>query len=172
MLRTSFLLQKFKKGSNSVLVTGLWFLHTAISFMTLYQCTKFQLLEIRSGQFFLLQKLMEVNTGDRVMVMAFCNSPYQCIKFHWITFNTFRDTLGTKVWRTDGRTDKAATVCLGSIKTNVWRTDEGSEGRTDRRMDGRTTWRLYALPSGRIKNILENVSKCPGGCIVNIRLGG
>ena len=37
-----------------------------------------------------------LNTGDRVLVIAFCNSfmaHYQCIKFHLFIFNTFRDML-------------------------------------------------------------------------------
>ena len=41
-----------------------------------------------------------INTGDRVMVLAFCNSPHgplSGIKFHLFIFNTFRDMLRTSL---------------------------------------------------------------------------
>ena len=41
-----------------------------------------------------------VNTDDRVMVLAFCNSlhsSHHCMKFHLFIFNTFRDMLRTSL---------------------------------------------------------------------------
>ena len=44
MLQTSFLLQKLRRVvTPQILVAGLWFLHSAIPFIALYQCIKFHL---------------------------------------------------------------------------------------------------------------------------------
>ena len=75
MRQTSFLLQNFKRESNSV------------------------------------------NTGDTVMVLAFCNYPYSPLSVYQISLNYLqyfkRYTPDKSVTdgRTEGRTDKAATIC-------------------------------------------------------------
>ena len=78
MLQTSFLLQKLRREvTPSIMVTGLWFLHSAISFMALYQCIKFHLFILNTSRDMLRTSLLlhklEI-TFDRVMVLALCTS--------------------------------------------------------------------------------------------------
>ena len=74
MLRTSLLLQKLKrKITLKLLVLELRFLHSALSRMAVYQCIKFHLITFYTAK--IKKGSNSVNTGDRVMVLAFCNSP-------------------------------------------------------------------------------------------------
>ena len=83
MLRTSLLLQKLEREINlKLLVIELGFLYSALPLRAFYECIKFHLIPFYSFRYmlwasFLLQKLSSsVNTGDRFMVLAFCNSPH------------------------------------------------------------------------------------------------
>ena len=108
MLRTSFLLQKLRREVIPyILVTGLWFLHSAIHLMALYQCSKFHLFIFNTFRdmlwtSLLLQKLeREITLKLLVIELRFLHSALslmavcQCIKFYLISFYTFRDMLQT-----------------------------------------------------------------------------
>ena len=71
-------------------MTELWFLHSALA---ICQCTKFHLIPfytlrdmLRTS--LLLQKLRSntINSGDRVMVLAFCDSPYSPLSVYQVSF--------------------------------------------------------------------------------------
>ena len=76
---------------------GLWFLHSAIPLMALYQCIKFNLIPLYTFRdmlqtSFLLQKIKKgsnsINTLDRVMILAFCTSSDSPLSNYQISFNS------------------------------------------------------------------------------------
>ena len=100
MLRTSLLLQKLERGkiTPKLLVIELWFLHSALPLMAFYQCLEFHLIpfctfryapaklftaKIKKGRY-------SVKTGDRVIVLAFCNSPYGPLSVYQVSLNDFQ----------------------------------------------------------------------------------
>ena len=117
MLQTSLLLQKIRKGNNSVKACDIvQVLDYALPLMAIYQYIKFHLIPfitfrdmLRTN--FLLQKIKKgsnsVNTGDRVMVLAFCNSPHGPLSVYQVSFNylQFWELCSGQKWRTDTRTD-------------------------------------------------------------------
>ena len=98
MLRKSFLLQKLRRAVTPlILVTELWFLHSAICFMALYQCIKFRLCifntfrdMLQTG--LLLQKIRKGNnsviTCDRVTILAVCIFSDGCLSMYQVSFNS------------------------------------------------------------------------------------
>ena len=110
MLQTSLLLLKLEREITlKLLVIELQFLHSALPLMAVYQCIKFHLIPFYTFRnmlrtSFLLQKLRrEVTPKILVIGLWFLHAAiplmalYQCIKFHLITFNTFRDMLQTRM---------------------------------------------------------------------------
>ena len=70
-------------------------LFNSLLYFQRYPLDKLNIAKIRKGS-------NSVNTGDRVMVHAFCHSRYgplsvYQVPFHLITFNTFRDMLWTSL---------------------------------------------------------------------------
>ena len=64
-----------------------------------YASVRFLTAKIKKGS-------KSVNAGDRVIVLAFCNSPHGHLSVYQVSFNylhNFRDMLRTKVCWTDGR---------------------------------------------------------------------
>ena len=96
LLRTIFLLQKLRKEVIPyILVTGLWFLHSAIFLRALYQCINFSLFIFNTFLDMLRTSLLLQNNLEREITMSllvielrFFHSAlslmavYQCIKFH------------------------------------------------------------------------------------------
>ena len=82
-----------------ILVIVLWFLHSAISLMALYQCIKFHLITFNTFknmlwtssllQKFGREKFLFLHSAFSLMDL------YRCIKLHSIPFFTFRDMLRT-----------------------------------------------------------------------------
>ena len=80
-----------------------WFLHSGLLLIALSQCVKLCLIPINIFRDMFRTNLLlskigkgnkSINTGDIVMVLAFCTAPntvYQYIKFHLFIFNTFKD---------------------------------------------------------------------------------
>ena len=98
-----FIIAKVKTGSNSIILAlctisdGLLSMYQ-VSFDSLlyfqrYALNKFNIAKIRKGN-------NSINTGDRVMVIAFYTFPHSSLplfKFHLFIFNTFRDMLRTSL---------------------------------------------------------------------------
>ena len=95
MLRTSLLMQKIRKGNNSVItcdrITVFVLCTSSDGSMLMYKVSFHSLLYFQryTPDKLFIAKIERgnnsINTGDRVMVLAFCKSPhdlYQCIKFH------------------------------------------------------------------------------------------
>ena len=97
MLRTSLLLQKLEREITlSLPVIELRFLHSAFSLMAVYQCIKFHLIPSYTSRDMLRTSVLlqniekgsnSVNTGDRVMVLAFCNSPHGPLSVYQVSLN-------------------------------------------------------------------------------------
>ena len=77
-------------------VTELRFLHSALSLLALYQYIKFHFIPFYTFRdmlrtSFLLQKLnrgsYSENTSNRVMVLAFCNSPHGPLSVYQVSLN-------------------------------------------------------------------------------------
>ena len=97
MIQTSFLLQKLRREVTSYkLLTRLWFLNSAISFIALYQCIEFHLFIVNTFRDILQTRLLLLRL-ERVITLKllvidlrFLHSAfsliavYQCIKFHLI----------------------------------------------------------------------------------------
>ena len=97
MLRTNLLFQKLEREITlKLLVIELQFLHSALPLMAVYQCIKFHLISFYTFRdmlrtSFLLQKIKKgsnsLNTGDRVMVFVFCNSPHSPLSVYLVSLN-------------------------------------------------------------------------------------
>ena len=118
---------KMKKGSNSVNTVDRVMVFAMCNFpygpLSVHQVSfnslNCLLSEICSGQTF-IGKMKKgsnsINTVDRVMVLALCNCPHGPLPVYQVSFKLSSILLeicsGQKCdRRTDGRTDKAATIC-------------------------------------------------------------
>ena len=88
---------------------GLWFLHSAISFIAFYHCIGFYLFISNTFRDMLRTSLLLQKLGRKITLelcvielqflyyALFLMAVYQCIKFHLIPFYTFRDMLRTSI---------------------------------------------------------------------------
>ena len=97
MLRTSLQLQKLERGITlKILVIELWFLYSALfsnGGLSMYQVSLNSLLYFQryapDKRFTATNKKgsNSVNTGDRVMVLAFCNFPHDPLSVYQVYLN-------------------------------------------------------------------------------------
>ena len=138
MLRTSLLLQKIRKGNNSVItcdrVTLLAFCTFSDSRLLMYQVSFNSIVHFQrytpDKRFTAKNKKgsNSINTGNRVMVLAFCNFPHGPLSISVSSFVELPSII--------------LEICSG----------QKCDRRKDRRTDRRTKRRLSALPSGSITN--------------------
>ena len=73
----------------------LQFLYSALPLMAIYQCIKFHLIPFNTFIGYASDKLFiakikkesnSINTGDRVMVLAFCNSLHSPLSLYQVSF--------------------------------------------------------------------------------------
>ena len=123
VLRTSLLLQKLGRPIiQQLLVIELRLL--------LCQCIKFHLIPFYTFKdmlrtSFLLHKMSKKNsvyTDDRVMVLAFCNLPYDPLLVYQVSlsylqyFKRYAPDKSVTSGRTDGRTDRQSGDCMLSLR--------------------------------------------------------
>ena len=105
------LLQKLEREITLKLIDRVTVLAIALPLMAIYQCIKFQLIPFYTFRdmprtSFLLQKIKgsnSVNTGDRVMVLAFCNSPHGPLSVYQVSLN-YLQYIDMLLQKCDGQT--------------------------------------------------------------------
>ena len=91
------IIAKIRRELLVIIMIKLWFLHTALLLMTFYQCIKFYLIPFYTFRYMLRERLNiaeikkgrnSVNTGDRIMIFAFCNFPHGPLSVYQVSLNS------------------------------------------------------------------------------------